>query len=112
MPFKKGQSGNPKGRPKDGESWAGIFREIGDLTPAGAGELGTEIGKRLSQNYGKTELNLRKLLALRLYDAALFDPQPGIVNIIIEREDGKVKDVVETSGKLEIVIGATQWTPG
>ena len=29
--WKPGQSGNPKGRPKDGESWAAVIKEISDM---------------------------------------------------------------------------------
>ena len=32
--WKKGQSGNPAGRPKDGESWAAIIKSVGDMYPA------------------------------------------------------------------------------
>ena len=36
--WKPGQSGNPNGRPKKGQSWAEIIRELGDMTPLAASD--------------------------------------------------------------------------
>src|SRR3990172_7525108 len=68
--WKKGQSGNPKGRPADGESWAGVFRWAGELTGAEAAKIAPpELAKEFVK-LGK--LQLKQAVALRAMSALLF----------------------------------------
>ena len=45
--WKPGQSGNPNGRPKKGQSWAEIIRELGDMTPMAASDKCISIAREL-----------------------------------------------------------------
>ena len=78
MPFKKGQSGNPKGRPKDGESWAGMLSKICE-------EDLTHNGKKIT----KKEAICRKLIS----EAA--KGEQWAINALMDRIDGKPKQVVD-----------------
>jgi len=97
--WKKGQSGNPNGAPKRGESWAEIIKYVGDLTPSEAAEMSQQVaGKLRSIGDGVT---LKQAVVLRVFAALMFEPQPGLLNAFIERTEGKVKDQVELSGDEE-----------
>lgn len=91
--WKPGQSGNPKGRPADGESWAGIIAEMAAMT---ADAVAQEVGK--SNELGRSYLQLpknvkmKRLIVARLMAAIMFEPSSGLVNILMERTDGKVRD--------------------
>ena len=105
-PWPKGVSGNPKGAPKRGESWAEIIKRYGELTPSEAAEQSLALAKEyLSVGDGVT---LKQAVVLGIYRALLRDPQPGLLNAFMERVDGKVKDHVELSGDpnapLKVVI--------
>ena len=43
MPFKKGQVGNPNGRPKSGKSWAELLRFVGNQKDSVSGRLNKEV---------------------------------------------------------------------
>ena len=97
--WKKGQSGNPSGAPKRGESWAEIIKYVGDLTPNEAAEMSQQVaGKLRSIGDGVT---LKQAVVLRVFAALMFEPQPGLLNAFMERTEGKVKDQVELSGDEE-----------
>ena len=104
--WKKGQSGNPKGRPKDGQSWQGILREITNMTAeellevtGERGDLGSEIKK-----FPKG-VPMKKLLAARLITALMFDPTGSLFNVLMDREEGKVQETLDvTSGGKKIVV--------
>ena len=97
--WKPGQSGNPKGGPKRGESWAEIIKIVGDLTPKEAADMSQAVaGKLRSIGDGVT---LKQAVVLRVFAALMFEPQPGLLNAFMERVDGKVKDQVELSGDEE-----------
>lgn len=87
-PFPKGVSGNPKGAPKRGESWAEIIKAFGDLTPIEAAEKAHEIGKQL-RKYGG-DLTLKQAVVVRIYAALLFEPQAALLNSFMDRAEGKV----------------------
>ena len=94
--WKKGQSGNPSGAPKRGESWAEIIKYVGDLTPSEAAEMSQQVaGKLRSIGDGVT---LKQAVVLRVFAALMFEPQPGLLNAFMERTEGKVKDTIEHSG--------------
>ncbi len=103
MSLPKGVSGNPKGAPKKGTSWAEIYRKFLEMTPEEAAAGAAEIGKRLL-SYGETPMMLKELIVLRHIEALLFDIQPGLLNTLLERTAGKVKDVIEHQGGSEVTI--------
>lgn len=68
--------------------------EIADMLPAG--EL-----KRAYQQMPKG-VAMKHLKAIRINAAIMFDPSPGLVNLIHERTDGKVPDEVNNRTTLTI----------
>ena len=88
MPFKKGQSGNPKGRPKLEESWAGMMREICD----------EEV------KVGSATMSRKEAIARKLFSEAA-KGEAWAINALMDRMDGRPKqalDVDHTSGGKEI----------
>ena len=96
-PWKKGQSGNPKGAPKRGESWAEIIKRVGELTPSEAAARSQELAEKL-RAIGDA-VTLKEAVVIRIYAALLEDPNPGLVNSFMDRSDGKVKEQLELTGK-------------
>ena len=94
--WRKGQSGNPAGAPKRGESWRELIAKLGDFDgPTAAAHAGFLSGqfKKLPQG-----VTLKELVVLRVYAALIDDPQPGLLNAFMERVEGKVKEQVELTG--------------
>jgi len=91
MKFVKGQSGNPKGRPKDGESWAGMLSKI------------------CNEIEGKDALTRKEIICRKLIAEAANGEQ-WAVNALIDRIDGKAKQSLdhttngESIGRIERVI--------
>ena len=84
----KGVSGNPKGAPKRGESWAEIIKRFGELTSGEAAQMSLELSKQfLSIGEGVT---LKQAVVLRVYGALLFDPDARLLNAFMDRAEGKV----------------------
>lgn len=100
---------NPAGRPVEGESWAALIHEIGNLTPVQAGEYAGELGRRIAK-YGDN-LSLKRLVVIRIYEALLFEPQPGLLNAFMDRVEGKVTDRLEHSGAFTVYVEAAKWEP-
>jgi hypothetical protein len=111
--FKKGFSGNPAGRPKDGESWAAIIKAIGDMYPediiAFIGEK-NDLGRMLKQL--PKSVQMKYLVTARVFSALLFEPSSGLWKELMERVDGKVIDrkEVDIKGvKAYIGISPEEW---
>lgn len=91
--WKKGQSGNPTGRPKDGESWSGVIKDVANMT---AEEILNLIGKE--NDLGKQIAQLPKgvqvkyLVTARVITSLMFEPSAGLWNGLMDRMDGKVPD--------------------
>ena len=90
--WKPGQSGNPKGRPKDGESWAGSLKWAFNLTGKQAAEIAPPELAREFKKLGKMEL--RRALCLRMAAALLFDPTASLFTSIADREEGRLPQTV------------------
>jgi len=91
--WKKGQSGNPKGAPKRGTSFKEIYEwalecdrddMIAVLEAGGRNDLSNMF--RLMPK----GVHMKALLAARIVAANMFEPQPGLVNHIADRIEGKV----------------------
>lgn len=91
-PFPKGVSGNPAGRPKDGESWAGVFKDLANKT---AEELAEMFGTNdLGNAYRKFPkgVQMKYLVGGRILAALMHDPSGSLLNSYMERMEGKVPD--------------------
>lgn len=104
-PWKKGQSGNPAGAPKRGESWAEIIKRVGDMTPAEAAQFARGIaGKLASLGDGIT---LKEAVVLRVFASLMFEPTAAMLAVLMERAEGKVQDKVDLTSDgeaLKVVI--------
>lgn len=69
-PFKKGESGNPKGRPKKGETWKEIYERVLD-------EASTE----------NPEISIKEAIARSSATHAIEDPR--FLKLVQERMEGK-----------------------
>ena len=100
--WKKGAaSPNPAGRPKDGESWATIIKQIGDLYPediiafVGAGN---DLGRELMQL--PKGVQMKYLVTARVFAALMFDPNPRLWTGLMDRAEGKPDQPI--SGKMSV----------
>lgn len=101
--WKPGQSGNPKGRPAEGQSWSGIFREVTDLTPAEILTLikpSTPFGQKFKEL--PSGVQIKYLAALSAVATLIEDPQASLLNAVMDRSDGKVVDKVEMTNEIDI----------
>ena len=91
--FKPGQSGNPGGRPKDGESFATVLRDL-------LSKDGPEIAN-LCKTYAKefrqlpAGVNMRSMIALRWIVSLMAEPTTGLLQQMIDRTDGPVPSVLQ-----------------
>jgi hypothetical protein len=101
--WKKGQSGNPAGRPKDGESWAKIIKEVGDMYPADLltfiGE-NNDLGRQIKQL--PAGVQMKYLVTARVYAALMFEPTAGLWNGLMDRAEGKVPDRLQLEHNLNV----------
>lgn len=94
--WKPGQSGNPKGRPKDGESWSAIIADVGNMYSSDLlAFIGTnsELGKAIAQ-FPKN-VQLKYLVVSRVFAALMFEPTSGLLKEFMDRLEGKVAERVD-----------------
>ena len=107
-PWPKGVSGNPAGRPKDGESWAAIIKSVGNMYPADiVAFVGTsnDLGKMLAKL--PSGVQMKYLVTARVFSALMFEPTSGLWKELMERVEGKVLDRMDiTSNGKEIGNGS------
>ena len=94
--WKKGESGNPKGAPKRGESWAEVVTRVFNMTGAQVADYAMPLAKQL-RTIGDT-VTLKEAVTLRIAVALMNEPTPGLVNAIMDRAEGTPKQAVEISG--------------
>jgi hypothetical protein len=96
---------NPKGRPADGESYSGLYKLYGEMTPAQIAELvggeKSDLGRMLLQ-VKASNVPLKHIVVLRAMLTAANDPQPGILKEIADRAEGKVPDRNEVKAEITI----------
>jgi len=89
--WQPGESGNPYGAPKHGESWAAVIKRISNMT---ADEIATLVGKdnELGQQLLQLPKNvaMKELVTARVLASLMFEPTPGLWNGLMERAEGRV----------------------
>ena len=88
--WKPGQSGNPNGAPKRGESWREIIDSVGKMF---AEEVSAEVGNNdLGRAYRQLPrgIAMKRLVVMRIFTALMFEPTAGLWNPLMERVEGKV----------------------
>ena len=99
--WKKGQSGNPAGRPKDGESWAAIIAAVGNMYPedilAFVGR-DNDLGREIMQL--PKGVQMKYLVTARVFAALMFDPNPRMWVGLMERAEGKLNQTIELREEL------------
>jgi hypothetical protein len=103
----KGQSGNPAGRPKDGESWAAIIAAVGNMYPEDILELvgkNNDLGKAIAQL--PKGVQMKYLVTARVFAALMFEPSHGLWKELMERAEGKVTEKVDLTenGVMKVVV--------
>lgn len=102
--FAKGFSGNPAGRPKDGESWASIIKTVGDMYPA---DLIAFIGR--NNDLGRMlaglpqDVQMKYLVTARVFSSLMFEPSSALWKELMERAEGKVITPVDVTSKGEVL---------
>ena len=97
-PFPKGVSGNPAGRPKDGESWAAIIAAVGNMYPDDILEFigrDNDLGKEI--NKFPKNVQMKYLVTARVFASLMFDPNPRIWASLMDRAEGKVTEHVDVT---------------
>ena len=100
--YKPGQSGNPNGRPKDGESFASVLRNL-------LAKDGPEIAK-MCKVYAKefsvypAGVDMRHIVVMRWLASLLNEPSTGLLQQMIDRTDGPVPSVLKGDSESPILI--------
>jgi len=95
--WKPGQSGNPNGAPKRGESWREIIDSVGKMF---AEEVEAEVGNNdLGRAYRQLPrgIAMKRLVVMRVFAALMFEPTAGLWNPLMERVEGKVIQPISVS---------------
>ncbi len=86
--WQPGESGNPRGAPKRGESWAEVIKRIADMTPKEAADFCKGVAAQLA-TLGEA-VTLKEAVILRVFAALMFEPTAGLFNALLDRTEGKV----------------------
>lgn len=82
--FQKGQSGNPGGRPKRGESLTDILRRLGDIKDV---------------NYNGESIERKRAIAEAIWQKAIVDKDFQAIKYIYDRCDGTPVQMSEITGR-------------
>lgn len=95
--WKKGQSGNPAGAPKRGESWAEIIKVYGDMTPQEIADKAKDIAGQLKKI--GNGISMKEAVVIRIFASLMFEPSSSLWKELMERTDGKITDSLDLSNK-------------
>jgi len=85
------KSPNPTGRPKDGESWAAVIKEVSNMNTDDILALvgkNNDLGKAMAQM--PKNVQMKYLVVARVMAQLMFEPQSSLWNSLMERVEGKV----------------------
>jgi hypothetical protein len=91
--WRKGVSGNPKGAPKRGESWAETVKAIGDLTPSELAAKCTTFALQVAPL--GDGLTMREAVVIRTFVALLNEPTGGLLSALMSRAEGLPRQQIE-----------------
>lgn len=94
--WKPGQSGNPKGAPKRGESWAEVWKRISNMTGPEVADYGLKVAAQLRTL--PSTVTLKEAVVMRTMVALMNEPTPGLLNAAQDREEGTPKQSIELTG--------------
>jgi hypothetical protein len=101
--WKPGQSGNPAGRPKDGQSWKEVISEVSNMTVDDillmVGE-NNDLGRAIKQM--PKSVQMKYLVTARVMAALMFEPTSGLWMGLMDRMEGKVAERIQVDGNLEV----------
>ena len=97
--WRKGQSGNPKGAPKRGESWAEIWKRIGNMTGPEVAAYGLQLAKQLREL--PSNVSLKEIVVTRTFISLINEPTPGLLNAAQDREEGTPRQTMVLEGSDE-----------
>lgn len=89
----KGKSGNPAGRPKNGESWSEIIKAVGEMYPEDLLKIvgrENELGQQIRKYPPKVQMKFQ--VVIRVFAAMMFEPNNSLFNSLMDRVEGKVPD--------------------
>lgn len=101
--WKPGQSGNPAGRPKDGQSWREVIAEVSNMTVEDITRMigeANDLGR--SMKTMPKSVQMKYLVTARVMAALMFEPTAGLWNGLMDRMEGKVAERVQIDGVLEV----------
>ena len=97
MPFKPGQSGNPRGRPRKENSLTAILEQLGDLADV---------------SFNGEQIPRKRALAEAIWQKAIVDKDLMAIKYIFDRVDGTPIQAVELTGEEGKPIGFRLVKPG
>lgn len=92
---------NPLGAPKRGDSWAETIKAVGEMDGPSIAQLWDTQHKEFSRL--PEGITMKQLVVMTVYAALLREPSPGNWRELMERAEGKVKDVIEHSGEVNLI---------
>lgn len=87
-----GKSGNPKGRPADGESWAARFKFLANMTGE---ELAAFVGKQAGAFKALGKVTVKDAVILSAFKALIDYPDARLLTAVMERAEGKLAQTVK-----------------
>lgn len=109
--WKPGQSGNPRGAPVQGTSWAAVIKVVSEMTAkqladfVGSGWLQSQLAKM------PQTVSMKYLVVIRWFVAQMNDPSPSLAGVIMDREDGKVAGDTGSNTTIVYVGRDSKWEP-
>ncbi len=100
--WKPGESGNPAGAPRRGQSWAEIFNSVGELTSQEAMERASKLWATTFKRQ-PAGVTLKELVVIRAYATLLDESNASLLREVMDRAEGKVKEKVDITSNDETI---------